>query len=160
MRAHKSSASGAVWRASPPGARASLPASVRRHADRLPLHLGGELHSLTVFAASPLKAGGDARAPGLTARRFGLAAAVVLDDGVENLFERDRRLEADERADLRDVGHAARHVLEALLVRLVVRDAHDLALRARQPANLLGELVDAHLLVRADVADLAHGLVP
>src|SRR5215212_7376538 len=81
---------------------------------------------------------------------LGLASAVVLDDGVENLHERDGGPEADERADLRDVWHAARHVLEALLVRLVVRDAHDLALRARQLSNLLGELVDADLLVRAD----------
>src|SRR4029453_12218047 len=54
----------------------------------------------------------------------------VLDDPVQDLVEVDPRLVAGEGAQLLQVGHAPRHVLEALLVGLVVGDVHDLAAAA------------------------------
>src|SRR5207237_7955795 len=89
-----------------------------------------------------------------------LPTAVVLDDGLQNLVERDGGAEARERADLRDVWDAARHVLEAFLVCLVVGDCDYLGVRAGQLAHAAREFHDRDLLVRADVEDLAHRLVP
>ena len=66
-------------------------------------------------------------------------------------------LVADQRADLRDVGHAPRHVLEPGLVGLVVRDRHDLGAAAGHRLDLLGELADRDFLAVADVEDLADG---
>src|SRR5205085_2510824 len=89
-----------------------------------------------------------------------LATAVVLDYGLQNLVERDGGAKARERADLRDVGDAARHVLEALFVCLVVGNCNYLGLRAGQFLHAAREFHYRDLLVRADVEDLAHGLVP
>ena len=77
------------------------------------------------------------------------------------LVELDGRLVPDERADARDVRDAARHVLEAGLVRLIVRDRHDLGRAAGHRLDLGGEVPDRDLVAVADVEDLADraGLV-
>src|SRR5215208_5201524 len=49
------------------------------------------------------------------------SCAVRLDDACENLIETDGRDVPDQLPDLRQIGDATRHVLEAGLVRLVVR---------------------------------------
>src|SRR5215213_3997903 len=53
------------------------------------------------------------------------AAEVVIHDALENSIEADLGTEANKLADFRDIRHAARHVLESFLVRLVVRHKHD-----------------------------------
>src|SRR6185436_2715884 len=84
--------------------------------------------------------------------------ADVVDHAREDLVELHLRLVADEGADLRDVRHAARHVLEAGLVRLIVRDGHDLRAAAGHRLDLLGQRAHRDLLAVADVEHLADGL--
>ena len=78
-------------------------------------------------------------------------------DALDDLVERDAGPVADGAADLGEVRHAPAHVLEAVAVRLGVRDALDRGGAAGVPDDALGELVDAHLLLVADVEDLAVG---
>src|SRR5208282_675424 len=75
----------------------------------------------------------------------------ALDDAVELRFG----LVADEPADFFERGHAALHVLEALLVRLIVRNVHDGRTAAAGPQDALRQLADGDLLVAPQVEHLA-----
>src|SRR5262245_41919480 len=68
-------------------------------------------------------------------------------------------LEANHLVDLRDVGYAPRHVLEAFLVGLLVWNQLDFRRRMGQILHSLGELSNAHFLGAADVVNFADGTV-
>src|SRR5581483_4559093 len=86
-----------------------------------------------------------------------LGPLVEVDHVAEDLRQRDGRFPADGRVDLAGVGHAARHVLEPLLVRFLVGDERDLGLRVAHLAHLAREIADRDLVVVADVEDLPVG---
>src|SRR5688572_12891205 len=52
-------------------------------------------------------------------------AAVVFDDGADNLVQPKRWLISDELAELRNVWHAPGHVFEPLFICFVIRDVTD-----------------------------------
>ena len=81
----------------------------------------------------------------------------MVDDPGENLVESDLRFVPDQVADLRQVRHAARHVLEPGLVGLIVRNLHDLGSPAGEVANPFSQLEDRDFLIVADVEDLTDG---
>src|SRR5450759_689874 len=84
---------------------------------------------------------------------------VVFGHQVDDLRKARARLESHERADLADVGDPSRHVLEPGLVGLIVGDEDDLRLALEPLLDELGEAHDGNLLLRADVEDLAVGLL-
>src|SRR5205807_3559045 len=63
------------------------------------------------------------------------------------------------RLELGGIRHPALHVLEALGIRLLIRDRHDLSIRAGQRLDPLGQVQDRDLFTRADVEYLAEVLV-
>ena len=79
------------------------------------------------------------------------------DDVAQDLVERPRGLPVDGTTDLRDVRVAARHVLEARFVRVVIGDHVDLGVRAGHLTHAVGETEHRDLLLRADVEHLAVG---
>src|SRR5512138_2787346 len=83
-----------------------------------------------------------------------LKLAKVLDHAPERLVELDGRLVSDQVVDARDVWHAARHVFETGLVRLLVRDLDDRRAAAGHLLDLLGELRNRDLSTVADIEDL------
>ena len=79
-------------------------------------------------------------------------------DGVgQDVLKSMPRSPTSQRLDLRDVRHAAAHVLKSLLVRLVVGHQLDLGARARLLHDGLGQFEDGDLLGRSDVEYRAHG---
>src|SRR5438132_2499017 len=86
------------------------------------------------------------------------ARPVILDDRIENFREVHRGLVAGELTDLREIGHATRHVLEPLLVGLLVRHEHDGGLARRLLFHEVREVGDGDFVLGADVEHLPHRL--
>jgi hypothetical protein len=70
------------------------------------------------------------------------SAAVVIDYGLQYALKGHLRFEADELVDFLGIRYAARHVLEAFLVGLIVRHEDDLRVGAGQLLDLFRELQD------------------
>ena len=74
-------------------------------------------------------------------------SVVISDHPLQNLFQLHGRAEADQRANLGDVRHPPRHVLETFAVGPVVRDRHDLRRRAGHRLHQFGQLGDLSISV-------------
>src|SRR5688572_10493951 len=97
-----------------------------------------------------------------TALRLSLMAdgergPLILDDLFEIVAQAERRRVADEVADLREIRHPPRHVLETRLVGLIVGQQLDLGPAAGGGPDTPGEIEDRDLLGIPDVEDLADG---
>jgi hypothetical protein len=75
----------------------------------------------------------------------------------QDVVHRPRGPPAGEQGDLGDVRHSPLHVLEVFLVCLVVGDVHDPRGGAGAFDDLPGEIRHRHLVVRANVEDVADG---
>ncbi len=85
----------------------------------------------------------------------------MVDHVLEDPVEVEVRLPADRALDLLDRRHAVEHVVDPEPVHLVVRDVHELRLRAGQLEHALRELQHGDPVPRADVEDLtdSRGLI-
>jgi hypothetical protein len=75
-----------------------------------------------------------------------------------NAIRNARRFPTDEMAHSRGVGNSPEHVLEARLVRLVVRNEAELGIALGTTHDAPSEIRDRDLLLRADVENIADGL--
>src|SRR5262249_1639589 len=91
----------------------------------------------------------------LWAGRGGRGVAEVVDYSGKDLVERLPRAVADQAVDLVDAGHAPRHILEPLAVRLLIGDVDGLRRRPGDRPDATGQRPDRDLLARAYVEGLA-----
>src|SRR5262252_918704 len=88
-------------------------------------------------------------------RRVSGCDTVVIGDTIDRLDQPGPRLEAQERPDLGNVGDAARHVLEAGVVGLVVGHENDVGIALQLLLDQLRQIENRDLVLRSDVEDLA-----
>src|SRR5262249_17752944 len=84
--------------------------------------------------------------------------APVGDDPINDFVQVDPRSEAHRLPNLGDVGHAPRHILEAVVEHRAVRDELDPRVAAGPHSHPLRQVADADLGTVTDIEDFADRL--
>src|SRR5688572_551183 len=84
---------------------------------------------------------------------FSLTLADVLDHRANDVVQAQCRLVTDELAELGNIGHPPRHVLEPLFIGLIIRNVVNRRRAAGHVLDLLRQFADGHL---SHISDIEH----
>src|SRR5215831_1333486 len=99
------------------------------------------------------------RAKARKIRRASGRDTVVIGDTIDRLDQPCTRFKSQEGPNLGDVGDAARHVLEAGVVGLIVRHESDVGIALQFLLDQLRQIENRDLFLRSDVENLAVSVV-